>query len=112
MRVYAGTSGWSYRHWWGAFYPADLPARRALSYYAEHFNAVEINATFYRVFRDATFQRWASQVPEGFRFVLKFPRQVTHYSRLQDLSTARAFCRQARLPGAEALSAQGLPVTR
>ena len=46
MPHYIGTSGWNYRHWREAFYPASLPASRWLGFYARHFPSVEINATF------------------------------------------------------------------
>lgn len=49
MRLYAGTSGYSYKPWLGRFYPERLPAGRMLAYYAAHFNTVEINNTFYRM---------------------------------------------------------------
>jgi uncharacterized protein YecE (DUF72 family) len=48
-RLRIGTSGWIYAHWRGRFYPAELPTQRWLSFYAEHFNTVEVNNTFYRL---------------------------------------------------------------
>ncbi len=47
-----GCSGWNYRHWRGAFYPEKLPVKRWFAFYAEHFDTVEINNSFYRL-RDA-----------------------------------------------------------
>ena len=55
-----------------------------LQRYAQVFDAVEVNATFYRTPRAATFQRWAESVPDGFRFSLKLPRTLTHYARLRE----------------------------
>jgi hypothetical protein len=49
MKLYAGTSGYAYKEWKGSFYPQDLPAKRMLHYYGEHFRTVEINNTFYRM---------------------------------------------------------------
>ena len=49
MRVYIGTSGWAYSHWRGLFYPPELPSRAWFSFYARHFDTVEINNTFYRL---------------------------------------------------------------
>ena len=46
MKLYIGTSGYSYKEWKGKFYPAKLPATKMLHYYSEHFRAVEINSTF------------------------------------------------------------------
>ncbi len=79
-----GTSGWSYRHWREAFYPADVPQRRWLEFYAGHFSTVEINATFYRLQQPSTFEKWAAEVPVGFRFSVKASRYLTHVKRLQD----------------------------
>ncbi len=82
MAVIVGTSGYSYKEWKGIFYPEDLPAAKMLSFYAEHFGSVEINNTFYRMPNAATIEKWSSEVPEGFRFVLKAPQRITHHKRL------------------------------
>ena len=74
----AGTSGFSYAPWRGAFYPADLPAKRWLAYYAERLPAVEINNTFYRLPKASVLAGWAEQVPEDFRFAVKASRRITH----------------------------------
>ena len=50
-----GCSGWQYKHWRGNFYPAELPARGWLEYYASCFDTVEINNSFYRLPEAATF---------------------------------------------------------
>jgi len=84
MRVWAGTSGYSYAAWKGAFYPEDLPAREMLSYYATRLPAVEINNTFYRMPRESVLEGWAESVPDGFRFALKASRRITHFKRLKD----------------------------
>ncbi|WP_299025264.1 DUF72 domain-containing protein [uncultured Thermanaerothrix sp.] len=81
---YIGTSGWTYPHWQGRFYPPGLPASRRFAFYAQHFNAVEINATFYRTFKEPTYRKWAAQAPEGFRYVLKAPKTITHRKYLED----------------------------
>ena len=73
MRVIVGTSGYSYKEWKGTFYPEDLPASKMLPFYAEHFGAVEINNTFYRMPQESLVAKWASEVPHGFTFVLKAP---------------------------------------
>jgi uncharacterized protein YecE (DUF72 family) len=77
-----GTSGWTYDHWKGDFYPARLARSRWFAFYTERFQAVEVNATFYRVFPDATFKKWRAQVGAGFRYVLKAPRLITHEKHL------------------------------
>ncbi len=79
-----GTSGWSYRHWRGAFYPAGLPPREWFRHYASRFSTVEVNATFYRLPRPETFETWARQAPPGFCFALKASRYLTHVRRLRE----------------------------
>lgn len=84
MAVYTGTSGWSYKEWKGAFYPDDLADGDMLSYYADRLGSVEVNNTFYRMPRREVLEGWAEQVPEGFRFVLKASRRITHQAKLGD----------------------------
>jgi len=80
-----GTSGYVYPHWRkGVFYPAGLPARRELAWYAEHFPTVELNNPFYRMPEPATVERWRDAVPPGFVFAVKASRFITHTLRLRD----------------------------
>lgn len=79
-----GTSGWNYSDWQGVFYPKDLPHDKWLEYYSSIFNAIEINATFYRFFKEETYVKWRDQVPAHFRFVLKVHRTITHNHRLKN----------------------------
>lgn len=83
MKLLAGTSGFSFPEWKGTFYPADLPAKAMLSYYAERLPTVEINNTFYRMPKAEVLAGWAEQVPPGFRFALKAPQRITHVRRLK-----------------------------
>jgi uncharacterized protein YecE (DUF72 family) len=85
MRLYSGTSGFSYPEWHGAFYPAALPAADRLAYYAARLPAVEINQTFYRMPRASQLAQWAAQVPDAFRFAVKASRKITHLKRLADV---------------------------
>jgi uncharacterized protein YecE (DUF72 family) len=80
---FIGTSGWTYDAWRSGFY-AGVPRREWLAHCAEHFNALEINASHYRLQQRSTFERWRSVVPEGFRFALKAHRYLTHVRRLAD----------------------------
>jgi uncharacterized protein YecE (DUF72 family) len=80
-----GTSGYSYKEWKGSFYPSELPAKRMLSYYGEHFPAVESNSTFRRLPTAAVIEAWANEVPATFKFALKAPQQITHFRRLRDV---------------------------
>src|SRR5262245_10501516 len=82
MSVRVGTSGWSYDHWSGVLYPPGLASARRLSRYAEKFDTVELNASFYRWPKDATFAGWRAQWPEGFTMSVKAHRGLTHYRRL------------------------------
>ena len=81
---YIGTSGWHYKHWSGGFYPAGLPPKDWLPYYAGRFNTVEINASFYRLPLETTFANWRQTVPSGFCFAVKASRFITHIRRLKD----------------------------
>ena len=83
-RLWTGTSGFSYKEWKGSFYPDKLPANRMLEYYSRRLSSVEINNTFYRLPRAEMLEKWASQVPEDFAFVLKASRRITHMARLKD----------------------------
>jgi uncharacterized protein YecE (DUF72 family) len=87
--IRVGTSGWSYPSgkgtWKGIFYPA-APARRPrgapkfdeLSFYAEHFDTVEINSSFYRIPTPETAKTWADRTPKNFEFSLKLFQKFTH----------------------------------
>jgi len=95
-----GTSGWFYDHWKGVFYPEDLPKKGWFQYYQKYFQTVEINATFYRRFKDQTYFNWANQVAEGFTYVLKVQRIITHRKFLKNCSEdIREFSRSASLLG-------------
>ena len=83
-RVRVGTSGWHYPHWRGPFYPRDLPPARWLEWYADRFDTVEINNSFYRTPDPETCAAWASQVPAAFRFAVKANRAITHRRKLKD----------------------------
>jgi uncharacterized protein YecE (DUF72 family) len=82
VRVRVGTSGYSYKEWKGSFYPEELPANKMLAYYAERFDTVEINNTFYRMPDAAMLEKWCQQVPANFTFVLKAPQRITHQKKL------------------------------
>jgi uncharacterized protein YecE (DUF72 family) len=83
MKLFVGTSGFSYKEWKGSFYPEKLPAAEMLVFYAKRFETVEINNTFYRMPVAKTLAQWAEQVPPQFAFVLKAPQRITHHQKLQ-----------------------------
>ncbi|MDE3073969.1 MAG: DUF72 domain-containing protein [Chloroflexota bacterium] len=77
-----GTSGWVYKHWRDIFYPPKEPERSWLEFYAQHFDTVEINFSFYRLPAEKTFAGWRQRTPAGFRFAVKGSRYITHVKRL------------------------------
>ncbi len=81
--VRVGCSGWSYREWRERLY-AGVPQRRWLERYAQEFDTVEVNATFYRLPRERTVAGWVEQTPPGFSFAVKGSRYLTHVRRLRD----------------------------
>ena len=82
MHAYVGTSGFAYDFWKGNLYPDKIDKDAMLESYARSFNAVEINATYYRIPRANVVQRWAEVVPDHFRFVIKASRRITHFAKL------------------------------
>lgn len=83
--VRIGCSGWSYASWRPGLYPEGLGPARWLGRYAEVFDTVEINSTFYRLARAPMVERWVEQTPEGFLFAVKASRYLTHMRRLGDI---------------------------
>jgi uncharacterized protein YecE (DUF72 family) len=83
--VRVGCSGWNYAHWRELVYPKGLPARRWLARYAELFDTVEVNSTFYRLPRRESVAAWVAETPRGFLFAVKASRYLTHMKRLTDL---------------------------
>jgi uncharacterized protein YecE (DUF72 family) len=83
MALRIGTSGFIYEHWRRRFYP---PAARGaeLEWFAQSFDTVELNVTFYRMPPASTFRSWAARVPAGFLFAVKASRYLTHVKRLKD----------------------------
>src|SRR3954451_11899211 len=80
--IHVGCSGWVYKHWRGVFYPDGLPQRLWFQRYAGEFDTVEINASFYRVPLETTFDGWREKAPEGFRYAVKANRYITHLKKL------------------------------
>jgi uncharacterized protein YecE (DUF72 family) len=83
--AHVGCSGWNYRFWRGSVYPPGLPAHRWLERYAELFDTVEVNATFYRLVARETVERWVRQTPDRFVFAVKASRYLTHVKRLSQI---------------------------
>jgi uncharacterized protein YecE (DUF72 family) len=83
-KLHIGTSGWSYKHWRGIFYPANLPVAQQLLFYSRSFDATEINSSFYRLPKQETVGRWTQTVKKSFRFCPKISRFITHAKKLND----------------------------
>jgi uncharacterized protein YecE (DUF72 family) len=84
VAVLVGTSGFDYRDWRGTFYPRFIKSNERLAFYAEQFDTVELNVTFYRMPAARAFRGWRDAVPDGFVFAVKASRYITHVKRLQD----------------------------
>ena len=82
--IYLGTSGWNYKHWRETFYPKGLPQSRWLEFYAERFQTVELNNSFYRLPSAAQFASWRERAPEDFVVTVKMSRFLTHIKRLRE----------------------------
>jgi uncharacterized protein YecE (DUF72 family) len=101
MRLRVGTSGFSYPEWRGSFYPEKFPTAKMLGFYAERFDAVEINNTFYRMPKPSALEGWAAQVKSGFVFALKAPVYLGMLGRgkIGLEAPARGFFEVARVLG-------------
>src|SRR5215208_50660 len=83
--VRVGCSGWSYQSWRSVVYDSKLPHERWLERYAELFETVEVNNTFYRLPKREAVAKWVERTPRGFVFAVKASRYLTHIKRLTDL---------------------------
>ena len=94
MNLWIGTSGFQYAEWKGNFYPEDLPTAKMLPFYSERFSTTEINYTFHRIPAPKTIENWKTLTPDKFRFALKAPQKITHWSKLKDCAdTLEYFCK-------------------
>jgi uncharacterized protein YecE (DUF72 family) len=82
--IHVGCSGWAYKHWRGILYPQGLPQTRWFDRYAELFDTVEINNSFYRLPPPETFAKWRDQAPPGFCYAVKANRFITQSKKLLD----------------------------
>jgi uncharacterized protein YecE (DUF72 family) len=84
MGIAVGTSSWADPGFVEEWYPPELPARERLAWYAEHFDAVEVNSTFYAVPATSTVERWAEETPPGFTFDVKLHKLLSRHSAKLD----------------------------
>lgn len=87
-----GTSGYSYEDWVGKFYPADMKSSEYLAYYAQAFDTVEVNYTYYKMPSATTLRAMARKVGDDFRFSVKAHSTMTHTRDAGEADFA-AFCR-------------------
>ncbi|PRY50317.1 uncharacterized protein YecE (DUF72 family) [Arcticibacter pallidicorallinus] len=85
IRWHIGCSGFHYKHWKSLFYPEGLAQSKWFSFYAEHFDSLELNATFYRTPTPKSLANWYVISPPGFNFAVKAPRAITHYRKFNDV---------------------------
>jgi uncharacterized protein YecE (DUF72 family) len=102
QNLFAGTSGWAYPTWKPGFYPADLPSRAFLHFYASELTSVEVNYTFRTLPAVEQLQGWLDATPPGFRFSFKAPQRITHFQRLRESANAVAEFTAALKPARKA----------
>jgi uncharacterized protein YecE (DUF72 family) len=95
-RPWIGCSSWTSEAWWGKVYPVGLPPGERLAVYARSFDAVEVDASYYRDPGPFLVRRWAKATPDAFRFTMKFPRDLLDPKRPPDREAIAAFESHAR----------------
>jgi uncharacterized protein YecE (DUF72 family) len=87
-KVRVGTSGWLYKHWRGTFYPKGLRTKDEFEYYSLFFDTVELNNPFYRLPGREKFENWRKKSKDGFLYIVKASRYITHMKKLKDTEEA------------------------
>jgi len=90
MQLWIGTCGYSYPDWVGAFYPPGTSAQGMFTHYRRHFPIVELNYTFYRPAEKTSLLRLAERAPEGFQFLVKLHRSLSHEHNLSEAAGIRS----------------------
>lgn len=85
VKYYIGTCGWSYYSFKKFLYPPESKPKEWLRIYSQHFNTVEINATFYKIPTAKTFKKWYEETPKDFVFSVKAPKLITHLKKLKEV---------------------------
>lgn len=83
-KIHIGTSGWSYKHWRGNFYPADVRVKDHFAYFQKYFKTVELNNPFYHLPPKQTFINWKNTVSDDFVYAVKASRYITHMKKLKE----------------------------
>jgi uncharacterized protein YecE (DUF72 family) len=84
IKWHIGCSGFYYKEWKGQFYPEKLPQKRWFEFYAQHFDTIEINNTFYKFPEQKLFDNWYVKAMPGFIFSVKVPKIITHLQKFKD----------------------------
>ena len=98
MELFIGCSGWSYNSWQNIFYPSNIDNRQWLSYYAQVFNYVEVDSTFYRIPSEFMVKNWARKTPDSFKFTAKFPKIITHDKKFKNVENELKLFYEAMMP--------------
>jgi uncharacterized protein YecE (DUF72 family) len=99
-RLWFGGQGWLYKDWVGAFYPPGTDGKHMLAEYGRIFSTVEVDSSYYATPPARSVEGWRNRSPEGFRFSLKTPSEVTHVRRFRDADAPFAeFVERVRLLG-------------
>jgi uncharacterized protein YecE (DUF72 family) len=85
--IFVGMAGWSFDGWRGSFYPEGLKQKDELAHASRRIHTIEVNGTFYSLFRPTSYLGWYAETPEDFNFSLKGPKYITHERRLKDFQT-------------------------
>ena len=101
--IHIGTQGWSYPDWVGAFFPPGARQEDWLPFYAQVFDTVELDTTFYHPPRPSVVRSWERNTPPGFRFAAKVPQTITHTARLASMAEQMAAFVTALAPLGEKL---------
>jgi uncharacterized protein YecE (DUF72 family) len=86
LNLHVGCSGWSYKEWNGTLYPIHLENKNWLSFYSRFFKFFEADLTFFNIPSRFIVKGWKDKTPRDFKFVLKFPKIISHNKKLQDIS--------------------------
>ena len=89
-QIYVGCAKWGRDEWVGQLYPEGTKDKQYLDNYVDHFNAIEVNATFYQT-RKANVEKWAEKGVEGFKFCPKFTRRISHLKRLKEVEESTGY---------------------
>jgi uncharacterized protein YecE (DUF72 family) len=84
-RLYIGTSGFSYDHWKGIFYPEELKRGQWLEFYCQTFDTVELNSSFYHLPAEKVVKSWRERTPRDFEYAVKASRYITHRLKLSGI---------------------------